>query len=83
LVRPPRPGAPEGCPRYAVQPGPGWVPGLQKMIAALARGDYEQAAKEMKDSKWYWEVGNRSRRLVKMMVTGHDYDPNERFDLTK
>jgi len=37
----------------------------------------------MKDSKWYWEVGNRSRRLVKMMATGHDYDPKETFDLTK
>ena len=63
--------------------GPGGFRGFRKMIAALTRGDYEEAAKEMKDSKWYWEVGNRSRRLVKMMVTGHDYDPKEKFDLTK
>ena len=62
--------------------GPGGFRGFKKMIAALAAGDYKQAAEEMKDSKWYWEVGNRSRRLVKMMATGHDYDLEERFDLT-
>ena len=56
--------------------------GFRKMIGHLEVGAYFNAAEEMQDSKWYWEVGNRSRRLVKMMVTGHDYDPNERFDLT-
>jgi lysozyme len=62
--------------------GPGGFRDFRKMIAALAAGDYKQAAEEMKDSKWYWEVGNRSRRLVKMMATGHDYDLKEKFDLT-
>ena len=47
---------------------------FKRMIAALARGDYKQAAAEMVDSKWYHEVGNRSKRLVKMMETGKDYD---------
>jgi hypothetical protein len=28
----------------------------------------------MVDSKWYHEVGNRSKRLVRMMETGEDYD---------
>lgn len=56
---------------------------FRKMISHLEVGEYSNAAKEMKDSKWYWEVGNRSRRLVKMMATGQDYDLNEKFDLTK
>ncbi len=55
---------------------------FKRMIAALEVGDYVKAAEEMKDSEWYWEVKNRSRRLVKMMATGYDYDPKERFDLT-
>ena len=56
--------------------------GFRKMIGHLEVGAYFNAAEEMKDSKWYWEVGNRSRRLVKMMATGHDYDLKEKFDLT-
>ncbi|HZK18560.1 MAG TPA: glycoside hydrolase family protein [Clostridia bacterium] len=56
--------------------------GFKRMLGALEAEDYVKAAEEMKNSKWYWEVGNRSRRLVKMMATGHDYDPKERFDLT-
>ena len=54
--------------------GPTRFRGFKKMIAALARGDYKAAAAEMVDSKWYHEVGNRSKRLVKMMETGKDYD---------
>ena len=56
---------------------------FRKMIGHLEVGAYFDAADEMKNSKWYWEVGNRSRRLVKMMATGQDYDLNEKFDLTK
>lgn len=56
--------------------------GFRKMIGHLEVGAYFNAAEEMKDSKWYWEVENRSRRLVKMMATGHDYDLKEKFDLT-
>jgi lysozyme len=54
--------------------GPTRFRGFKKMIAALARGDYKQAAAEMVDSKWYHEVGNRSKRLVRMMESGEDYD---------
>ena len=54
--------------------GPTRFRGFKKMIAALARGDYKAAAAEMVDSKWYHEVGNRSKRLVRMMESGEDYD---------
>ena len=54
--------------------GPTRFRGFKKMIAALARGDYKQAAAEMVDSKWYHQVGNRSKRLVRMMESGEDYD---------
>ena len=47
---------------------------FKRMIAALARGDYKAAAAEMVDSRWYHEVGNRSKRLVRMMETGEDYE---------
>lgn len=47
--------------------------GFKRMISALEQGDYDKAAEEMKDSKWYSQVGIRGRRLVKMMKTGVDY----------
>ena len=47
--------------------------GFKRMISALERGDYDRAGEEMKDSKWYYQVGIRGRRLVKMMKTGIDY----------
>ena len=47
---------------------------FRKMIAALERGDYDTAAAEMVDSKWYHQVGTRARRLVEMMRTGEDYN---------
>ena len=53
--------------------GPTRFRSFKKMIAALARGDYEAAAAKMVDSKWYHQVGNRSKRLVAMMRTGEDY----------
>ena len=47
---------------------------FRRMITALAGQDYEVAADEMIDSQWYRQVGNRSKRLVKMMATGEDYE---------
>jgi lysozyme len=44
--------------------------GFRKMIAALERKDYEQAAKEMLDSRWAVQVGNRARTMAQMMRTG-------------
>ncbi|MGB4219576.1 MAG: glycoside hydrolase family protein [Bacillota bacterium] len=47
--------------------------GFQKMIEALKRADYERAADEMIYSRWYRQVGERGRRLERMMRTGEDY----------
>lgn len=41
--------------------------GFGEMKKALLKGDYNKAADEMVNSKWYNQVGNRSKRLVKMM----------------
>ena len=53
--------------------GMGGLLGFQKMIEALERGDYERAADEMVNSRWYGQVGERGRRLERMMRTGEDY----------
>lgn len=47
---------------------------FKRMIKALEEGSYKQASFEMVDSIWYWQTGNRSRRLVKMMARGEDYE---------
>lgn len=41
--------------------------GFKRMIAALNAKNYKIAAKEMVDSSWYAQVGNRSKRLVSLM----------------
>ncbi len=38
--------------------------------AALAAHDYERAADEMVDSRWYTQTGRRAKRLVEAMRTG-------------
>ena len=40
---------------------------FRKLIAAVNVRDWSKAAVEMKDSKWYWQVGDRSKRLVRRM----------------
>jgi lysozyme len=47
--------------------------GFKQMIEALKRADYERAADEMVNSRWYRQVGERGRRLERMMRTGEDY----------
>lgn len=44
--------------------------GFKKMLAALQVHDWETAAKEMLDSKWAMQVGNRALELVQMLRTG-------------
>jgi lysozyme len=44
--------------------------GFRNTLAAVARGDYTQAAIEMMDSKWATQVGDRAKRLAKMMEQG-------------
>lgn len=41
-----------------------------KFLAAMGRGDYERAAAELIDSKWYGQVGRRGPRIVGMVRTG-------------
>lgn len=43
---------------------------FEKMIAALELGLWDQAADEMKNSRWYHQVGRRAVRLVAAMRTG-------------
>lgn len=50
--------------------GLGGLLGFKKMLAALKAKDYERAADEMKDSKWYGQVGRRAMRLCRQMETG-------------
>lgn len=43
---------------------------FRNFLRALELRDYALAAKEMKNSKWYHQVGDRSVRLCKQMETG-------------
>lgn len=52
--------------------GPGRFRQFKRMLDALAYADYNTAAAEMMDSRWYHQVGHRSKRLVEMMRTGKD-----------
>jgi len=47
---------------------------FRRMITALQAGDYERAAYEMANSRWYRQVGQRGIRLERMMRTGKDYE---------
>ena len=53
------------------QLGIGGLMGFRRMLAALERGDYEAAAREMLDSKWAKrDTPGRAGRLAKVMVRG-------------
>lgn len=43
---------------------------FKKTISAIAAGNFEQAAKEMLESKWAAQVGKRGYELSEMMRTG-------------
>lgn len=43
---------------------------FRRLNAALTMGDYNLAAHEMKDSRWYEQVGRRARKLHTAMLTG-------------
>ncbi|MDX7833843.1 glycoside hydrolase family protein [Aeromonas caviae] len=43
---------------------------FRKMWAALAKGDYSQAAKEGLDSNWFKQTPNRARRVMETLRTG-------------
>ncbi len=42
---------------------------FKKTISAIEARDYETASKEMENSNWYNQVGNRSKELVNKMRT--------------
>ena len=53
------------------QLGVGGLMGFKRMIAALERGDYEAAAREMLDSKWAKrDTPGRAKRLAERMRRG-------------
>lgn len=41
--------------------------GFKKFNAAIAAGDWKEAAKEGRDSRWYNQVTNRAERLMKRL----------------
>jgi len=47
---------------------------FQKMLTAVEMGEYEEAAKEMLDSRWAKQVGQRATRLANMMATDEWYE---------
>ncbi len=46
------------------------VRSFKKANAAINLGDWETAAKEMKDSKWYYQVGIRGPEIVGLIREG-------------
>lgn len=44
--------------------------GFKKALAAFEAGDFQTAAAEMKDSRWYRQVGPRAQRLVRIVSGG-------------
>ncbi len=43
---------------------------FKKMFAALAKDEYPTAAREMLNSKWAVQVGNRAKTLAEIMKSG-------------
>jgi lysozyme len=50
--------------------GEGTARQFKKAIAAINAGDWHEAAMQMQDSKWYYQVGNRAKTIVKMIKEG-------------
>lgn len=50
----------------------GWprFQGFRMLRDALGRGDYAEACRQMVNSHWYSQVGDRAKRLVGMMQHG-------------
>lgn len=46
--------------------------GFVRTLAAIERGDYEDAANRMKQSLWFTQTGKRAKRLVATMRDGVD-----------
>ena len=68
-----------GCltaPRHAVlvgmafNMGVGGLLAFRRMLTACEHGDYAEAAREMLDSRWAGQVGDRAQRLAQQMESG-------------
>jgi len=55
------------CVNMAFNLGRNRLSKFKNMITAVNEGNYSKAADEMIDSKWYGQVGNRSKELVELM----------------
>jgi len=44
---------------------------FKRTLKAIRAKQYEKAAEMMLDSRWATQVGQRAKRLSKMMATGH------------
>jgi lysozyme len=47
------------------------------LLASIAVGDYATAARELQNSRWFTQVGQRGPRLVQMLATGEDARPSD------
>jgi lysozyme len=43
---------------------------FRKALAAIEKGNWDKAADEFQDSRWFSQVGNRSREIVKLIREG-------------
>ena len=42
---------------------------FKNLLSELKKGSYEGVAREMKNSKWATQVGNRSKKLIDLVLT--------------
>ncbi len=47
--------------------GPAWYKGFPKFTAAFKEGDYDEAGRQLEDSKWYGQVQRRGPTIVSMI----------------
>jgi lysozyme len=47
-----------------------------RMRTAIEQGDFNGAAAEMTESRWFQQVGDRAVRLRERMLHGHSVDPS-------
>jgi lysozyme len=52
---------------YNMGTGPKGLGGFKKFISALQAGDYDKAGMELKDSRWYGQVGRRANNIINMI----------------
>ena len=55
--------------------------GFRKMLAAVRRNSFDEAAREMLDSRWAEQVGFRARELAAMMKSGKWNDNKKKEEI--